>query len=646
MALLEDVHLRYPGSSTEALAGVTLTIEPGEHVCILGGNGSGKSTLLQLLNVLALPSAGRVRMFGIDTADPSRTIDIRSRTATVFQHPEDQMVTSIVADDVAFGPENLCVAQPHIAQRVDEALLAVDMLERAQSDPSDLSGGQMQRVAIAGALAMKPEVLLLDEPCAMLDAEGRAGVRGIIARASAAGITVVHVTHFAEDALAAERAIVLDHGRVAFDGDPRRAVQLLGLDRDAEPDEGAMPGAAATHGASAGSGVASRPGAPSDPDGAALLQSGLFCCSPAHQHKVATSDPNSAQKVAVCAGESQGSTMRPSNGATVVFKNVSFSYVVAKNPRRAEKKGLLSGLFGKGRLAKSAGSASNVASIASNNNAAGTNTSLEARAATSTTARLEVRGVASTNAPLALSSLSFTARPGTLTALIGRTGSGKSTTAELACALKLPLEGTVHVGGVDTADLSRRRELRRLVGYVSQLPERQLFAETVFDDVAFGPRNLGLPDPEISLRVREALSSVNLDPTDDLLKRSPFTLSGGQQRSVALAGVLAMKQPVLVLDEPMAGLDPAGRAQVRALIRSLKQAGTTLIMVTHSMADVAALADQAIALEHGRVIASGSPDEVLAVMRPRPASPHATEAPAAPAPIPHEHQEAHHGVAL
>ena len=200
------------------------------------------------------------------------------------------------------------------------------------------------------------------------------------------------------------------------------------------------------------------------------------------------------------------------------------------------------------------------------------------------------------------SSLSFQARPGTITALIGRTGSGKSTTAELACALKLPTRGTVRIEGIDTADLARRGELRRSVGYVAQLPERQLFAETVFDDVAFGPRNLGVPSDEIDRRVCDSLRSVNLEPTESLLQASPFALSGGQQRSVAIAGVLAMGQPVLVLDEPMAGLDPAGRKHIRRLLKQLKQDGTTLIMVTHSMEDVTELADQVIELDRGRRI--------------------------------------------
>lgn len=525
---LHGVHAAYPGARTEAIAGIDLEIPAGQYVCVLGGNGSGKSTLLQLMNALVPPSAGRVRVFGLETAGEGNPIAIRSRCASVFQHPEDQMVTSIVADDVAFGPENLCVPQPEIARRVDAALEATGMGEFAQSDPADLSGGQMQRVAIAGALAMEPEILLLDEPCAMLDARGRADVRAIIGRLSARGITIVHVTHFMEDALDADRAIVLERGRIAFDGMPERAfsdegrVRALGLEAPCEPRRILDAMKARSASSRAVPPASSRTAV--DPDLAFL-------------------------------GE-----------PSVVFDGVSFSYATARNPRKRR-----GGVLGGGKRTEDA----------------------------------------PPMAPLAVSDLSFQAFPGTLTALVGRTGSGKSTTAELACALKLPLSGTVRICGVDTADLNRRSDIRRHVGYVSQLPERQLFAETVFEDVAFGPRNLGLSDDEVSTRVHDALASVNLDPTDELLTRSPFSLSGGQQRGVALAGVLAMRQDVLVLDEPMAGLDPAGRRHVRAILHDLKRAGSTLIMVTHSMEDVAELAEQVIALDRGRTVASGTPEQVL-----------------------------------
>lgn len=533
-----DVHVAYPGSEKEALRGVTFSIPAGQHVCILGGNGSGKSTLLQLFNALVLPSSGTVTIFGLNTSEPGRALEIRGHAACVFQHPEDQMVTSIVADDAAFGPENLCIPQPEIARRVDEALASVDMAECAQADPADLSGGQKQRVAIAGALAMEPDILLLDEPCAMLDLEGRRAVMGIIARLNARGITIVHVTHFMDDALAADRVLILEQGCLAFDGTPGEAfsrperIRDLGLELPNVGRGGAAPSEAFL---------------------------GNATCGAVNRE---ASTPNGPAYDAPASSAPTSTVVTPS----IAFENVSFSYTAAQNPRK--RMCLPFGGHARNR----------------NQNA---------------------------NAPLALKGLSFTTLPGTLTALIGRTGSGKSTTAELACALKLPFSGRVLVGGIDTADLSHRRELRQQVGYVSQLAERQLFAETVFDDIAFGPRNLKLPEEEVTRRVRRALEAVGMCPTDDLLHRSPFALSGGQQRNVALAGVLAMEQPVLVLDEPMAGLDPRGRDSVRRVLRELKRAGTTLLMVTHSMEDVAQIADQAILLDHGTLVASGTPATVL-----------------------------------
>ena len=222
-----------------------------------------------------------------------------------------------------------------------------------------------------------------------------------------------------------------------------------------------------------------------------------------------------------------------------------------------------------------------------------------------------VRHLDERDAPLALRDVSFRLPQGALTALIGRTGSGKSTTVELACALKVPNAGDVRVRGVDTADLDRRASIRSAIGYVGQFPERQLFAETVFEDVAFGPRNLGLTETEVDRRVRAALAAVGIEPTGELLARSPFALSGGQQRCVAIAGVLAMETPLLFLDEPMAGLDPRGRSRMRRLIRDLKGRGVTILLVTHSMEDVADLAELAVALDRGEVAGVGAPRELF-----------------------------------
>lgn len=202
------------------LHGVNLQIEQGSYVVILGHNGSGKSTLARMMNALIVPDEGSVHACGLDSSDPDEQIEIRRHVGMVFQNPDNQMVTSIVADDVAFGPENLGIAQPEIARRVDEALEAVAMSEYAQADPTELSGGQKQRVSIAGMLAMDPDVLVFDEPCAMLDPRGRRGVRRVMRSLNEQGMTIVHITHFMEDALEADVVHVMDKGNIVLSGTP------------------------------------------------------------------------------------------------------------------------------------------------------------------------------------------------------------------------------------------------------------------------------------------------------------------------------------------------------------------------------------------------------------------------------------------
>lgn len=549
----ENVHLAYPGAAHEALAGISCRINAGEHVCVLGANGSGKSTFAQLISALMLPTSGTVQVAGINTADAGAAGRVRRQVASVFQHPEDQLVTSIVADDVAFGPENIRTPQPQIAQRVNEALAQVGMSAFAQRDPEELSGGQQQRVAIAGALAMHPRILVLDEPGAMLDTEGRRAISRIVARLVRAGITVIHVTHFMDDALAASRVLVLEHGHQAFDGAP---ADLF----DSQPDRVEAlhleaPFALKLHDALGARGI----DLPRTGNIALLLDAlaaSLVQGESEGDSAYAANEPlhSGTTRPQVRRGTSQ----RP--GGAVTFEHVSFSY---EQPAPRHR-------------------------------------------------RLPFRArKTSEQLPLALNDISFAVEAGAITALVGHTGSGKSTTAELACALQQPLAGRVLVDGIDTADHSRRGELRRRIGYVSQLPERQLFAETVFEDVAFGPRNLGFAEDEVRDRVREALATCGLEPTDALLARSPFALSGGQQRAVAIAGVLAMCQPILVLDEPMAGLDPAGRTRMRELLAHLRNTGTTILLVTHDMDDVAELADRVIALAGGHLIAQGTPRDVF-----------------------------------
>lgn len=217
-------HVYHAGTPQEvrAVHDVSLTVHRGEFLALVGGNGSGKSTLAKHLNALLLPTEGRVVVDGLDTRDPHALWEIRRKVGMVFQNPDNQIVATVVEEDVAFGPENLGLPPEEIAQRVEEALRTVGMLEHRRREPHLLSGGQKQRVAIAGVLAMRPQCIVLDEATTMLDPEGRREVLRTAHRLrEQEGIAVVHITHNMEEAAQADRVVVLHEGRVALEGTPR-----------------------------------------------------------------------------------------------------------------------------------------------------------------------------------------------------------------------------------------------------------------------------------------------------------------------------------------------------------------------------------------------------------------------------------------
>lgn len=209
------------GGSLKALKNLSFSVEKGEFVALVGMNGSGKSTLAKLLNGLFIPSCGEVLIDGMSTKDEKNTFEIRKKVGVVFQNPDNQMVATIVEDDVAFGPENVGVERGDIIKRVDYALDAVGMQEYRTRSASKLSGGQKQRVAIAGVLVMRPDILVLDESTSMLDPNGRKEIMSIAKSLNEQGITVVNITHNMEEAVLADRVVVLRKGRIAIDGTPK-----------------------------------------------------------------------------------------------------------------------------------------------------------------------------------------------------------------------------------------------------------------------------------------------------------------------------------------------------------------------------------------------------------------------------------------
>ncbi len=238
---IENLHFSYTaeedGKETPVLLGIDMEVGRGEFLAVLGHNGSGKSTLAKHLNAILTPTAGRVLVEGIDTAKEDMLYEIRRRVGMVFQNPDNQMVANIVEEDVAFAPENLGVTPQEIRRRVDDSLAAVNMSAFSGHAPHMLSGGQKQRVAIAGVLAMQPDILVLDEPTAMLDPVGRREVLATVKRLNREKkMTVVLITHYMDEAVQADRVIVVDSGRIKMQGPPREvfskveALKALGLD--------------------------------------------------------------------------------------------------------------------------------------------------------------------------------------------------------------------------------------------------------------------------------------------------------------------------------------------------------------------------------------------------------------------------------
>lgn len=545
-----------------ALDGIDLNIEEGEFFCILGGNGSGKSTFAKHLNALLQPDAGTVCVNGMDASDPELVYDIRSTAGMVFQNPDDQLVATLVEDDVAFGPENLGVESAQIAQRVREALKAVGLVGFERHETHALSGGQKQRVALAGVLAMEPRVLILDEASSMLDPRGRKGLMKACHALHERGMTIVMITHFMEEAAEADRVAVFRAGRVAMLGTPdeilTQADELARLNLD-------MPASCCLGRALRAKGV---------PVHAQVREADMVAevaQAYTERSEAGTAGQSSASQSEIADGAVPADNEDNASEPVIEISHLSYSYSLsARERRRWHKRSAAEG-------------ASNKQTLWGND----------------------------PSSPWALRDVSLTVCRGEFLGLAGHTGSGKSTLVQHLNGLIRPQEGSVYALGLDLANKKDADAVKAKVGVVFQYPERQLFAETVAQDVAFGPRNLGLSQAEVARRVESSLARVGLDLAA-IGDKNPFELSGGQQRRVAFAGVLAMEPEVLVLDEPMAGLDPAARGDFLGLIDRLHREGLTVVMVSHSMDDLANCCDRIVVMNEGAVFAEGTPAQVFA----------------------------------
>lgn len=550
---IESLTFTYPGASKPALTDVSLKIEEGEYVALAGANGSGKSTLIRCLNGLVVPSPGSVTVDGLDPSRPEERRSIRRILALVFQNPPDQIVASVVEEDAAFGLENLGVPRPEMLTRVRAALEEMGLAEERASPTRFLSAGQQQRLAVAGALVLRPKYLVFDEATSMIDPAGRSEILDRMDALTAAGTTVIHVTHDMDEAARARRLVVLAEGRAVFDGAPENLfrtedLSALGL---ALPRSWSLASAL---------GLLPRPGEgpeelgrraaeafrkPGGSEGGSGTLRTILDVSP--------SPTTSRSRSVPPAEESPSCPSAPSVDASTPYEG---------SPAfRAAEAGLryLSG------------------------------TPRERRA---------------------LEDVSLVIPRGFRVALVGATGSGKSSLLQLLAALAFPRPGRVLSLGVDTSDpKADLRALRMRTPLSVQRPESALFEYYAGDEVSFGPRNQGLSGSALVGRVRKAMDSVGL-PFDEFRDRPVRTLSGGQKRRLALASILALEPEALLLDEPGSALDPVSRTRLMDLVHSYADTGGTVVFATHSMEE-AARADLVLVLCAGRVRAAGSPAYVF-----------------------------------
>ncbi|MCI6609227.1 MAG: energy-coupling factor transporter ATPase [Ezakiella sp.] len=521
------------GEKLLAIDDVSMDIKKGEFVAVLGSNGSGKSTLCKLINAQIFPNEGDVIVNNINTKEEDRIWDIRKNCGMVFQNPDNQIVATIVEEDVAFGPENLGVPPSEIRERVDNALRIVDMLEYKEHSPNLLSGGQKQRVAIAGILAINPDIILFDEPTAMLDPSGRKEVLKTILQLNRENNkTILLITHYMQEAIDADRIIVFDDGKIVKTGTPKEifsepeTLKRYGLDAPFVPVMEKALGNAKTNCESFD------------------LEDYAKCVLEKIKEK------NSAPF-------DMGSYQKFRAGEVKEFGIYDQSAEVATDK--------LSHVYGEG-------------------------TPFEKKA---------------------VKDVTMSIANGEFIGVIGHTGSGKSTFIQHLNALMFPTSGKIAIEGQVIDKKMRLIGIREKVGMVFQYPEHQLFEETCAKDVAYGPKNLGLTENEIDRRVVQAIKDVGLD-YDFIKDRSPFELSGGQKRRLAIAGVLAMEPKILVLDEPTAGLDPRGRNEIINLIKGIQdKKKLTIVYVTHSMEDIAKIADRILVMDKGELKYYDTPEKIF-----------------------------------
>ena len=549
----------------------------GQIIAVLGRNGSGKSTFARHLNGLYAPDQGTVWIQGdSDVLDTSREDDllaIRRAVGMIFQNPDNQMVGNTVAEDVGFGLENLGFQAEKIWERINEVLRLTGMEAYLERNVSHLSGGQKQRLAIASVMAMSPECIVMDEATAMLDPVGSRQILDTLYRLNREFcITIIMITHRMEETVRADQIYVMDDGNVELVGAPYEIypqvekLEQLGLD--------------------------------------SLLSYKLL-----HELKVDYSDDkkfvkdldenaksalvdrkerllsvqDAADRIKACLHDKKLFDEKNLNEQNVL--DDIDSYVNdTKNINKPEAAEQINS------AQKDIPSSKNDILVEADN--------------------LEYSYKDGAVLVPAVEQVSFQIRKGEILAVAGQTGSGKSTLLYMLNGIYRPMGGTLKVDGIDVGKTKNLKELRKKIGFVFQYPEYQLFESTVLADVMYGALNFGMSKAEAEQAAREALALVNI--SEEYYEYSPFDLSGGQKKRVALAGILAYQPEILILDEPVAGMDPKAKRELFALIRRLhEERNITVIFVSHDMKDVYEIADRILVMGQGKLVYDGAVEQAF-----------------------------------
>lgn len=511
------------GNLTEmvnAIRGINFDAGEGEFIVVAGVNGSGKSTFAKILNRLLLPIEGTVLIGGLDAMQAENIIPIRKMVGMVFQNPDDQLIGSVVEEDVAFGAENIGVPHKELVKRVEDALAQVGL--SASMRIEELSGGGKQKVAIAGVLAMKPQCIVLDEATSMLDPKSRRDVLQLMKELQKQGITIILITHLMEELLLADWIYVMHQGRLAMKGN-REAIF-------AQPEK--------------------------------LREFGLELPMTVQL----------AHDLAKCGCMRTKDLFSIEAIAERIYKEHPYAFLKEKTMEPAPA----------GKKAKALSQAIVLQHVHLNYG----------------------------EKPI-LTDVCCSIEKGSYTAIIGPSGAGKSTLLQTIPALISPTDGNIYVDGLEVTDASADiAALRKKIGFIFQYPEQQLFAKNVYEDVVFGPRNVGISEVEAEKRAYEAIQFVGLP--QDVYDLPMDKLSGGQKRRVALAGVIAMQPDYLILDEPLAGLDPVGKKKMLDILRALhRDAGITVVVVSHDADAVVEDAEQVLYLQDGKILEYGTPADVF-----------------------------------